>query len=332
MRIYDPRLGRFLSVDLLTGDYPSWSPYPFAMNRPIDGVDLDGMEWQPVNGKGENVSADSKDVARYSWAGFNKDGSAVKGTVAGGVVYSPRGYHVLYTSNAATQSGDALFMSGGSTQFRRGDALRASGRMPYDVNIHYQDRFQREGGLVFSEDRKYTDVTATAESENGSKKLSYEKPYNAHEPGAYFNSIRYNLGFVNSLTGEAIESDGLGPADYLIGIGEIKFGKGVRTLLNGGLSFSEYKLARGGGGLVENIELNAYHRYYKWKFPNRVEYDHRFITQAMQRNHNLPNWLVNNRLNVFKTTTIKHAQRDLYRYKFLPREIKLRLGPGGDLR
>jgi RHS repeat-associated protein len=49
MRIYDPRLGRFLSVDPLTKNYASWSPYPFAMNRPIDGVDLDGLEFLPVN-------------------------------------------------------------------------------------------------------------------------------------------------------------------------------------------------------------------------------------------------------------------------------------------
>jgi len=35
-----------LSVDPLTAGYPSWSPYPFAMNRVIDGVDLDGLEWE----------------------------------------------------------------------------------------------------------------------------------------------------------------------------------------------------------------------------------------------------------------------------------------------
>jgi RHS repeat-associated protein len=45
MRIYDPRLGKFLSVDPLTKDYPSWSPYPFAMNSPTSGVDLDGLEY-----------------------------------------------------------------------------------------------------------------------------------------------------------------------------------------------------------------------------------------------------------------------------------------------
>lgn len=51
MRIYDPRLGRFLSVDPLTKSYPSLSPYPYAMNRPIDGIDLDGLEWIHFNVK-----------------------------------------------------------------------------------------------------------------------------------------------------------------------------------------------------------------------------------------------------------------------------------------
>lgn len=44
MNIYK-RPYRFLSVDPLTSSYPSWSPYPFAMNRPIDGIDLDGLEY-----------------------------------------------------------------------------------------------------------------------------------------------------------------------------------------------------------------------------------------------------------------------------------------------
>jgi RHS repeat-associated protein len=45
-RIYDSRLGRFLSVDPLAKEYPFWTPYSFAANRPIDGVDLEGKEWQ----------------------------------------------------------------------------------------------------------------------------------------------------------------------------------------------------------------------------------------------------------------------------------------------
>jgi RHS repeat-associated protein len=46
MRIYDPRLGRFLSVDPITKKYPELTPYQFASNRAIDGVDLDGLEYK----------------------------------------------------------------------------------------------------------------------------------------------------------------------------------------------------------------------------------------------------------------------------------------------
>jgi RHS repeat-associated protein len=45
MRIYDPRLGRFLSEDPITSKYPELTPYQFASNRPIDGIDLDGLEF-----------------------------------------------------------------------------------------------------------------------------------------------------------------------------------------------------------------------------------------------------------------------------------------------
>lgn len=44
-RIYDPRIGKFLSIDPMTISFASWTPYSFAMNRVIDGVDLDGLEW-----------------------------------------------------------------------------------------------------------------------------------------------------------------------------------------------------------------------------------------------------------------------------------------------
>jgi RHS repeat-associated protein len=45
MRIYDPRVSRFLSVDPLMGKYPMLTPYQFTSNSPIAGVDLDGLEF-----------------------------------------------------------------------------------------------------------------------------------------------------------------------------------------------------------------------------------------------------------------------------------------------
>ncbi len=43
-RIYNAQLGKFLSVDPLTKDYPWYTPYQFAGNKPIWAIDLDGLE------------------------------------------------------------------------------------------------------------------------------------------------------------------------------------------------------------------------------------------------------------------------------------------------
>lgn len=44
MRIYDPRVGKFLSVDPLSKKYPWYTSYQFAGNTPIQAIDLDGAE------------------------------------------------------------------------------------------------------------------------------------------------------------------------------------------------------------------------------------------------------------------------------------------------
>ena len=43
-RIYNPSLGKFLSVDPLANSYPYLSPYAFAENDVIRSIDLDGLE------------------------------------------------------------------------------------------------------------------------------------------------------------------------------------------------------------------------------------------------------------------------------------------------
>ena len=53
-RIYNPAIGKFLSVDPLTKKYPYYTPYQFAGNSPIKFVDIDGLEPginQPTNNK-----------------------------------------------------------------------------------------------------------------------------------------------------------------------------------------------------------------------------------------------------------------------------------------
>ena len=57
MRIYDARVGRFLSLDPITKEYPELSPYQFSSNRPIDGIDRDGLEYSPARGPDKGVPA-----------------------------------------------------------------------------------------------------------------------------------------------------------------------------------------------------------------------------------------------------------------------------------
>ncbi|MCO6481728.1 MAG: hypothetical protein J5I62_02930 [Flavobacteriales bacterium] len=42
-RLYDSRMGRWLSLDPLVRQYPNWSPYNFVMNGPIRLIDPNGM-------------------------------------------------------------------------------------------------------------------------------------------------------------------------------------------------------------------------------------------------------------------------------------------------
>ncbi len=55
MRIYDPRLGRFLSVDPLQKEFPALTPYQFSGNNSIAMVDLDGLEPATVNPNTETL-------------------------------------------------------------------------------------------------------------------------------------------------------------------------------------------------------------------------------------------------------------------------------------
>lgn len=44
-RKMDPQIGRFLQVDPLADKYPYNSTYAYAEDKPINGIDLEGLEW-----------------------------------------------------------------------------------------------------------------------------------------------------------------------------------------------------------------------------------------------------------------------------------------------
>ena len=55
-RLYNPSIGKFLSVDPLAPKYPELTPYQFASNTPIAAIDLDGLEAYFVFGTGQDPS------------------------------------------------------------------------------------------------------------------------------------------------------------------------------------------------------------------------------------------------------------------------------------
>jgi RHS repeat-associated protein len=77
LRIYDPRLGRFLSIDPLETKFPFYTPYQFAGNTPIRFIDLDGAETYDNNAKywsGQPLFDISKAPANgYNSAGYPRN-------------------------------------------------------------------------------------------------------------------------------------------------------------------------------------------------------------------------------------------------------------------
>ncbi|HRP37698.1 MAG TPA: RHS repeat-associated core domain-containing protein, partial [Candidatus Dojkabacteria bacterium] len=81
LRIYDPRLGKFLSVDPLAKDYPWNSTYAFAENDVIRCIDLDGAEKLPAMDQYKYNGS----WGRFDWlkAVPNAAGRIYNGAVAG---------------------------------------------------------------------------------------------------------------------------------------------------------------------------------------------------------------------------------------------------------
>ncbi|MCW3104301.1 MAG: repeat-associated core domain protein [Bacteroidetes bacterium] len=63
-RVYDARLGKFLSVDPLSNKFAYYTPYQFAGNKPIVYIDLDGLE---------DVTFYEKEGKQYMKIAYNKE-------------------------------------------------------------------------------------------------------------------------------------------------------------------------------------------------------------------------------------------------------------------
>ena len=94
----------------------------------------------------------------------------------------------------------------------------------------------------------------------------------------------------------------------------------LNWLKSGGKTFAQYKKAHGGTKGIARISTPTGEQRIG------MEFHHLFITRRMQKRYGLPNWMVNNSLNVVRLNTIQHALIDSYRFRFLRKGIKSEVG------
>ena len=208
MRIYDARVGKFLSTDPMTPEYPMLTPYQFGSNRPIDGVDQDGLEWKPVTGADGNVTD-------YTWSGFNADGSAPEGTKPGGSIVKDG---VTYTFGSTSISANPAT---GYEGFHAGSFSVDDG-----TNVTMT-------AAIFGNSASYS---FTELNEDGRPLDIFSSGYLGNAAGASGANIAAALDrkyLIYALenrppisSGDAIDGDGLGLFDWL-GPEEIKLGAGL---------------------------------------------------------------------------------------------------------
>ncbi|MBX7224462.1 MAG: hypothetical protein K1X55_00395 [Chitinophagales bacterium] len=169
-RIYNPRLGKFLSVDPLTTKYPELTPYQFAANTPIQAIDLDGLEVLLV-GKQESGAAfvgvqleagilyDFKNKALFSYTcaqgGLTSTVSASSGI---SITYYPK----MPSAYFATGWGYSAGVGGGELYVGSVDAAYSSGYWGINVSFGIGGSLAPVDGHAYA---GYTKIkTITAES------------------------------------------------------------------------------------------------------------------------------------------------------------------------
>jgi RHS repeat-associated protein len=134
-RIYDPRIGKFLSVDPLTKDYPWYTPYQFVGNSPdqinqrkayrsAQSVDLDGLEPIGTNTIRSLSSLTGKIMGVASNFGYNATSHTVG--LATGIAVDPDGNVLSFTQTGGLAAALDFSQAGASTDVSVGISFSIS--------------------------------------------------------------------------------------------------------------------------------------------------------------------------------------------------------------
>ena len=118
-RMYDPRLGRWLSIDPLTEKYPSHTPYNYVNNNPLNHIDPDGNEVMMADAFMRIKSLRSIYQLAEKNSVFSKLIKPFQGNklhLAIGILHSP-------SENSAVKYGEAFIPKGKSYAFAINDIV-----------------------------------------------------------------------------------------------------------------------------------------------------------------------------------------------------------------
>lgn len=113
-RIYDPRIGRWLSVDPLINKYPSLSPYSFVNNNPIYNIEVDGRYFTGNDANIKAIQALYSKVCGLAADGTNEEAVAFKAALEK-MDASNVEFHIMNTPKKSYQVDDDGGKGGGTT-------------------------------------------------------------------------------------------------------------------------------------------------------------------------------------------------------------------------
>lgn len=320
-RQYDPRIARWKSIDPLTADFAHQSPYLSMDGNPILLNDPEGDCTDcPKDGEEGDVHT-STDVKPFT----APNGQMVSGTDGKGVsifssdmlsavVYAHTGDGGWQALAFETKDGDKYVWDTDKNWYADESGEEFDDHVSFDIT-------NMVGGAVSPAVQMFIDKV----KEDDALK-SFKEAYHASGSGSVggfvwdgFKKMGSDLSAGGHTSTQAWGSLYTG---FLSSGGYLAF-NGSFALKN--LTFAQFKALRGGTRTLGFIEtFNASGKPVLQRIS--TEFHHVFITQRMQRLYNIPNWAVNNRLNVWQLNTIQHSIMDPYRFNFLKYGLKSQVG------
>lgn len=191
MRIYDPRLGKFLSTDPIAREYPELTPYQYASNTPIQAIDLDGLEAVKV------------DLAARATFIF------VTGAVSIGVVAAPDGIAFFVSPEIGVGAGVSVGAGVGVSYYP--NVTKASELGGWGVNTG--GSFMGNGGdfsASIQQDEKGTPTDTKLGGAIGVPRLGGGAGAEAHLSGSYSFQAGETMSWKDIYKGLSLVAKGLG--------------------------------------------------------------------------------------------------------------------------